>query len=182
MKRRSFLQSLLFGVSAMATGSMVFMGKSQSSAAQDLDVSKHKDNKFPYELSDDEWRARLSREEYRVLRKEGTEPPFSSPLNKEKRDGVYVCTACGHPLFLSQHKYESGTGWPSFWQPANEQAIGTSRDFKLFLPRTEIHCANCGGHLGHVFEDGPRPTGLRYCMNGVALAFEPTLEPSAAGE
>ena len=107
-----------------------------------------------------------------MLRQEGTEPPFSSPLNKEKRTGVYRCSGCRLPLFKSETKFESGTGWPSFWQPLPE-AVGTKVDYKLLLPRTEYHCRRCGGHQGHVFKDGPRPTGLRYCNNGVALVFEP---------
>ena len=120
--------------------------------------------------SDEEWRRRLSEEQYRVLRKEGTEPPWTSPLNDEKRAGTYVCAGCEQPLFTSDMKFDSGTGWPSFFDVI-DGAIGTKRDFKLILPRTEYHCSRCGGHQGHVFKDGPRPTGLRYCNNGVALNF-----------
>lgn len=122
-------------------------------------------------LSETEWKRRLSPEAYRVLRQEGTEPPFSSPLNKEKRPGVYRCSGCRLSLFKGEAKFESGTGWPSFWQPI-PGALGTKVDYKLLLPRTEYHCRRCGGHQGHVFKDGPRPTGLRYCNNGVALVFE----------
>ncbi len=122
--------------------------------------------------SDEEWRRRLSEEQYRVLRKEGTEPPWISPLNDEKRSGTYVCAGCEQPLFTSDMKFDSGTGWPSFFDVI-DGAIGTKRDFKLILPRTEYHCSRCGGHQGHVFKDGPRPTGLRYCNNGVALSFVP---------
>jgi peptide-methionine (R)-S-oxide reductase len=122
--------------------------------------------------SDEEWRRLLSEEQYRVLRKEGTEPPWTSPLNDEKRSGTYVCAGCEQPLFSSGMKFDSGTGWPSFFDVI-DGAIGTKRDFKLILPRTEYHCARCGGHQGHVFKDGPRPTGLRYCNNGVALKFVP---------
>jgi peptide-methionine (R)-S-oxide reductase len=125
-----------------------------------------------WQLSDAEWRKRLSPAAYEVLRREGTEPPFSSPLNKEKRPGTYLCAGCRLPLFSSETKYESGTGWPSFWKPLPD-AIATKRDFKLIVPRTEYHCRRCGGHQGHVFNDGPRPTGQRWCNNGVALAFEP---------
>lgn len=114
----------------------------------------------------------MSDEQFRVLRKEGTERSGSSPLNNEKRDGIFVCAGCDLPLFKSETKYESGTGWPSFWDPIANH-IQTKRDFKLFTPRTEYHCARCGGHQGHVFEDGPKPTGLRYCNNGVALKFIP---------
>jgi peptide-methionine (R)-S-oxide reductase len=122
--------------------------------------------------SDDEWRQELSPQQFRVLRQHGTEPPGSSALNHEKREGVFKCAGCGKALFDSDTKFESGTGWPSFWQPLPD-AVGTTTDRSLFMTRTEVHCAECGGHLGHVFPDGPQPTGLRYCMNGVALDFEP---------
>ena len=124
-----------------------------------------------WSLSEAEWKARLSPAAYKVLRLEGTEPPFSSALNQEKRSGVYCCAGCRLPLFRSEAKYESGTGWPSFWQPL-PGSVATKVDFKLLVPRTEYHCRRCGGHQGHVFKDGPRPTGLRYCNNGVALVFE----------
>lgn len=114
----------------------------------------------------------MSAEQYRVLRKEGTEPPWTSPLNDEKRAGTYVCAGCEQALFTADMKFDSGTGWPSFFDVI-DGAIGTKRDFKLILPRTEYHCSRCGGHQGHVFKDGPRPTGLRYCNNGVALSFVP---------
>jgi len=121
---------------------------------------------------DEEWRRELSPEQFHVLRKHGTERPGSSPLNQEKRDGTFKCAGCGQPLFTADSKFESGTGWPSFWRPL-EHAVETTTDSSLFMTRTEVHCARCGGHLGHVFPDGPAPTGLRYCMNGVALDFEP---------
>jgi peptide-methionine (R)-S-oxide reductase len=123
-------------------------------------------------LTDDEWRQRLTPEQYRVLRQHGTERAGTSPLDREKRAGVFACAGCGQKLFSSETKFDSGTGWPSFFQPL-DRAVGTSTDRSFFMKRTEVHCARCGGHLGHVFEDGPQPTGLRYCMNGVAMTFEP---------
>ena len=125
---------------------------------------------FALQKSKAEWQNLLSADAYHVLFEEGTERAGSSPLNGEKRDGTFVCAACANPLFASSAKYESGTGWPSFWQPLSG-AIATSTDYKLVYPRTEYHCARCGGHQGHVFKDGPPPTGLRYCNNGVALVF-----------
>ena len=120
-----------------------------------------------------EWQQELSPEAYQVLFEEGTERSFTSPLNAEKREGTFVCAACGQPLFESAAKYDSGTGWPSFFRPI-PGAIETRRDFKLLAPRTEYHCSRCGGHQGHVFGDGPAPTGQRYCNNGVALKFMPS--------
>lgn len=122
--------------------------------------------------TEDEWRARLSPEQFDVLRKHGTERAGASPLNREHRPGVFRCAGCGQELFDSETKFESGTGWPSFWAPL-ESAVETKTDSTHGMVRTEVHCSRCGGHLGHVFEDGPRPTGLRYCMNGVSLTFTP---------
>ena len=127
---------------------------------------------FPVEYSEAEWRKRLTPAQFLILRKHGTEPPFSSPLEREKRKGTFVCAADGNPLYSSAAKYDSGTGWPSFWK-ALPGAVRYSTDRKLGYPRTEVHCTRCGGHLGHVFDDGPKPTGLRYCMNGLALTFKP---------
>jgi peptide-methionine (R)-S-oxide reductase len=130
------------------------------------------DETLPAQLSDAEWRERLTPEQFAVLREHATERPGSSPLNREKRPGLFTCAGCGQPLFDSATKYESGSGWPSFFQPL-EGAVATETDRSFFMTRTEVHCAQCGGHLGHVFDDGPPPTGLRYCMNGAALSFRP---------
>ncbi|MGA2780230.1 MAG: peptide-methionine (R)-S-oxide reductase MsrB [Steroidobacteraceae bacterium] len=128
----------------------------------------------PIERSDEEWKQRLPAETYTVMRKHGTERAGTSPLNQEHRTGLYECAACGLPLFTSTTKFDSGTGWPSFFA-ALPEAVGTTTDRSLGIARTEVHCARCGGHLGHVFRDGPRPTGERFCMNGVALKFEPSI-------
>jgi peptide-methionine (R)-S-oxide reductase len=127
----------------------------------------------PIKRSDEEWKKELPPETFSVMRKHGTERAGTSPLNKEHRAGMYACAACALPLFESSTKFNSGTGWPSFFAPL-PQAVGTTTDRSLGMARTEVHCARCGGHLGHVFPDGPKPTGERYCMNGVALKFEPS--------
>ena len=133
------------------------------------------DETFEVSYSDEEWRRRLDPEQYRVLREHGTERAGTSPLNREKRPGTFACAGCAQPLYTSDTKFESGTGWPSFWQPL-EDAVATTQDRSFFMTRTEVHCRRCGGHLGHVFEDGPPPTGLRYCMNGAAMTFKPESE------
>ena len=127
---------------------------------------------FPVHYTDEEWRTRLSAAQYQVLRKHGTERAGTSVLNAEKRHGKFTCAGCGQELFESETKFESGTGWPSFYAPIVD-AIGISEDRSFFMTRTEVHCSRCGGHLGHVFDDGPRPSGQRYCMNGVAMEFKP---------
>jgi peptide-methionine (R)-S-oxide reductase len=128
--------------------------------------------KFEIEKTDAEWRAQLTAQQYEILRKQGTERPGSSPLLQEHRKGIFACAGCDLPLFSSETKFESGTGWPSFYQPL-ENAVGTTSDRTFGMLRTEVHCRRCGGHLGHVFDDGPKPTGLRYCMDGYALVFHP---------
>lgn len=128
---------------------------------------------FPVAMSDNEWKEKLDPDAYRVLRQHGTEAPFTSPLSDEKRKGTFLCAGCKQELFSSDAKFDSGTGWPSFYQPVSELAVGQSTDYKIGYPRTEVHCARCGGHLGHVFDDGPEPTGKRFCMNGAALTFKP---------
>lgn len=145
-----------------ATLFSLLLGRRQAARAESFELS----------LTEDQWRARLTREEFYVLRQQGTEAPESSPLAHETRPGRYDCAGCALPLFDASTKFDSGTGWPSFYAPLKD-AIRTAQDNSLFMQRTEVHCRRCGGHLGHVFEDGPPPTGLRYCMNGVALRFHP---------
>jgi len=157
--RRSLLKSLFL------TGAGVTLAPTLAAASTG--------GKFEVTKTDAEWKRILTPQQYYVLREHGTEYAGSSPLDREKRKGNFHCAGCDLPLFSSETKYDSGTGWPSFWQPI-ANAIGTSVDRSLFSVRTEVHCRRCGGHLGHVFEDGPRPTGLRYCMNGVAMTFKPT--------
>jgi peptide-methionine (R)-S-oxide reductase len=143
-----------------------------------MDMDAKAEARFEVVKSDDEWRGQLGSEAYNVLRKHGTERAGTSPLNKEKRKGTFACAGCDLPLFSSETKYESGTGWPSFYQPL-PNAVGTSSDRSWFMTRTEVHCRRCGGHLGHVFDDGPPPTGKRYCMNGIAMKFAPAGEGAA---
>lgn len=167
INRRNFVSLTLVGgaLGFIAKGAgMGFFGKAQAKPEGD----------FPFKLTDGEWKAKLPLESYRVLRHAGTEPPFTSPLNDEHRKGEFDCMGCGQALFSSNAKFNSGTGWPSFFQPINDKAVGESSDSLLGYTRTEVHCSNCGGHLGHVFNDGPKPTGLRYCMNGVAMVFKAT--------
>lgn len=128
---------------------------------------------FPVEMSEAEWRRKLTKGQFHILREAGTERSYTSPLLKEKRRGTFLCAGCSTPLYSSKTKYDSRTGWPSFWAPISSSAIGTSTDYKIGYPRTEVHCATCGGHLGHIFNDGPKPTGKRHCINGLALKFRP---------
>lgn len=161
MKRRSLIK--LLGAAAL----LPVVGQSVLARQDDGAMQNEK-----IDLTDAQWRERLTPEQYHILREEGTERPGTSPLLKEKREGVYACAGCDNHLFASSTKYESGTGWPSFYDHL-PGALGTKKDYKLIWPRTEYHCARCGGHHGHVFNDGPKPTGLRYCNNGIALKFIP---------
>ena len=161
MTRRRLLTGGAAALAVVAMEKMMF-GRSKAQAK----------DQFEFELSDAEWRKRLTPEQYVVLRQHGTEMAYSSPLENEHRPGTYLCAGCELALYSSATKFDSGTGWPSFWKPL-PNAIETSTDNSLFEQRTEVHCRRCGGHLGHVFDDGPPPTGLRYCMNGVALDFKP---------
>jgi peptide-methionine (R)-S-oxide reductase len=155
---------MLFGASAVALGAFWRLSTDTKAAPAE---------KFEIEKSDEAWRQQLTPAQYSVLRKHGTERSGTSALNHEKRKGTFACAGCALPLFSSDTKYDSRTGWPSFYQPLAD-AVGTARDYALLIPRTEVHCRRCGGHLGHVFDDGPRPTGLRYCINGIALTFMPS--------
>ena len=161
MNRRNLLTA---GVALTAVAAAVKFGGTKTMAATDTIDFRN--------LSDMDWRQRLNANQYMILRQHGTERAGSSPLNKEKRKGTFACAGCDLPLFSSDTKFESGTGWPSFYQPLSN-AVETKTDRSFFMSRTEVHCARCIGHLGHVFDDGPPPTGLRYCMNGVALKFLP---------
>lgn len=159
INRRDLLQGSLFAGAVALVGGWGLAGRADAIVVAN-----------PLKISDAEWKKRLSPQAYNVLRKAATEYPNSSPLLKEHRAGTFQCAGCALPLFSSKTKFESGTGWPSFWEPL-KGAVRTRSDEELGYVRTEVHCARCGGHLGHVFDDGPRPTGLRYCMNGVAMKF-----------
>jgi peptide-methionine (R)-S-oxide reductase len=162
MQRRSFLSA------ALITAGGALLGRAVAATPAD-GAAEQKAEQFEVTKTDDEWRKQLTPQQYQVLRHHETETPGSSPLNNEHRKGTFFCAGCYLPLFSSDTKFDSGTGWPSFWAPLNN-AIGTSID-RTYGIRTEVHCRRCGGHLGHVFDDGPKPTGLRYCMNGVAMVF-----------
>ncbi|MCG8314545.1 MAG: peptide-methionine (R)-S-oxide reductase MsrB [Pseudomonadales bacterium] len=168
VSRRIFNKGLSLGLISLGTSSYGF-----AEALKDQAIASKSFKAIEKPLK--EWQALLSKEQFYVLFEEGTERPWTSPLNKEKRQGTYCCAACYLPLFTSETKFDSGTGWPSFFAPIDGR-VGTKKDWKLFVPRTEYHCARCGGHQGHVFNDGPKPTGQRYCNNGVALNFVPTGE------
>ena len=170
MQRRQWLKHMLgVAVAPVSVPVMSRMSAHEQPAGEDEKVAR-------LERAKAEWRKLLGPDEYGVLFEERTERPLSSPLNNEKRQGTYICAACYLPLFSSKAKFDSGTGWPSFYEPIKGR-LGTKRDYKLILPRTEYHCIRCGGHQGHVFDDGPPPTGQRWCNNGVALKFVPVGEP-----
>ncbi|SKA03167.1 peptide-methionine (R)-S-oxide reductase MsrB [Consotaella salsifontis] len=159
MNRRSVLASGLACAGVVMAGGLFASRRAESA-----------EEAFPVSMSPEEWKKKLSAQQFAVLREEATEAPFSSPLNDNKKSGTYTCAGCDNPVYASGTKFDSGTGWPSFWAPI-EGSVGTHTDYKLIYPRTEVHCARCGGHLGHVFDDGPPPTGKRHCINGVALNF-----------
>ncbi len=164
MERRTFLKvGAALGLGLLARASAMFSAQAKE-PGRDFKVTK----------TDEEWKRILTSEQYQVLRQEATERPYRNKYHNHKGVGTYHCAGCDLPLFSSEHKYDSGTGWPSFWQPMRETAIGTKTDYKLLYPRTEVHCARCGGHLGHIFKDGPPPTGLRYCINSASLKFVST--------
>jgi peptide-methionine (R)-S-oxide reductase len=158
---------LIGGVAALAASGFFLFNRSGAQRAN----AAAKET-FEVMHSDAEWRTLLTPAQYSVLRREATERSFSSPLDHEKRNGTFACAGCSNELFSSETKFDSGTGWPSFWQPL-PKGVGETRDTSLWMERTEVHCRRCGGHLGHVFDDGPKPTGLRYCMNGAAMTFKP---------
>jgi len=163
MKRRNFLLSTAGALAVLSGGSLILRGRAGPNAsAEEFEITK----------TEEEWRRVLSPHQYAVLREEDTEPAFSSPLNEEKRAGIFHCAGCDLSVYSSEAKYESGTGWPSFWKSL-PNAIGTKEDNTFFMTRVECHCRRCGGHLGHIFDDGPPPTGKRHCLNGIALTFKP---------
>ncbi len=162
--RRGFMATLAYGIGALGVGTIALGGRGRAAPSDSTT--------FPVTMSDEAWRKKLTPAQFRVLRQEGTERAFTSALNDQHGKGVFSCVGCAQKLFESRTKFDSGTGWPSFYQPIAE-AVGESRDASLGFVRTEVHCSRCGGHLGHVFDDGPKPTGLRYCMNGVAMTFTP---------
>lgn len=170
MKRRQFM------IAGTLLGSSILLS-SKGSAMFGIKSSQN-DTHFPFQLNTNEWKERLTKQQYAVLRDHATERSGSSPLDKIYDKGIYHCAGCDQKLFSSDHKFDSGTGWPSFYQPIDgveSTLVGSREDNKLWMKRTEVHCTNCGGHQGHMFPDGPKPTGLRYCINGVAMVFKPAV-------
>jgi peptide-methionine (R)-S-oxide reductase len=166
MKRREFLYGGTGAIALLAGGAALWAGRTTTPA------HASSEGNFEITRTEAEWREILTPNQFAVLREEATERPFTSPLNKEERAGIFHCAGCDLPLYSSEAKYDSGTGWPSFWESL-PNAIGTKEDNSLFMTRTECHCRRCGGHLGHIFDDGPPPTGKRHCINGIAMTFKP---------
>ncbi len=168
--RREFLKKL--ALAAPAAGVALYLMQQQAGAVKAEKAPGCGDAPEKLVKTEEEWKKELTPEQFRILRKKGTERPFSSALNENKKKGIYTCAGCDLPLFSSEHKFDSGTGWPSFYKPICPENVAEKRDLSLFMVRTEVLCARCDGHLGHVFEDGPEPTGLRYCINGDSLNFK----------
>jgi len=171
LSRRLLITTGLAGLAASLIGCRDKSGPS-SDASVAAASPQPAAERFEVSRSDEEWRKQLTPNQYAVLRRESTERPYTSPLNDEHRPGTFGCAGCDRQLFAADTKFDSGTGWPSFWQPIDDGAVGEREDGSAGMERIEVHCGRCGGHLGHVFNDGPAPTGLRYCMNGVAMSFE----------